>query len=137
MSENPWLIPPPRAVAQAVLESAPVAWSPGTVTGVQGEGTAVSLRAVVRGGVWVVGAHGGAGTPTVTRLLGVVWVADAPGRLPRVLREQLALASGAYPASWCLPWVGAWRLAPAWDQPVPREISRVLHSVLGYREDNP
>ena len=38
-------------------------------------------------------------------LLGLVIVADAPGRLPRPLRELAALVAGGVPRTWHLPWV--------------------------------
>lgn len=44
------------------------------------------------------------------RLLGLVAVADAPGRLPRPLRELLSLISGGVPHLWELPWVEPLRL---------------------------
>ncbi len=51
-------------------------------------------------------------------LLGLVLVADAPGRLPArsaVLRD---LVSGAFPRVWRLPWLEEWRLA-ATTEPLP------------------
>jgi hypothetical protein len=47
--------------------------------------------------------------PTV-RLLGLIAVADAPGKRPRALRELLELISGGVPQTWELPWVEALRL---------------------------
>ncbi len=43
-------------------------------------------------------------------LLGLVTIADAPGRLPRPLKDLLKLVSGGVPRVWNLPWVEAWRL---------------------------
>ncbi|MFG3253217.1 DUF6668 family protein [Streptomyces sp. NPDC048172] len=43
-------------------------------------------------------------------LLGLVVVADAPGRLPRALRDRVRLVSGAVPRLWEIPWVEPWRL---------------------------
>jgi hypothetical protein len=42
-------------------------------------------------------------------LLGLVTVADAPGRLPRPLREMRDLLAGGVPRMWHLPWVEALR----------------------------
>jgi hypothetical protein len=42
-------------------------------------------------------------------LLGLVLMADAPGRLPRVLRELAGVVGGTVPRVWWLPWVEAWR----------------------------
>ncbi|WP_157254803.1 DUF6668 family protein [Nonomuraea typhae] len=47
--------------------------------------------------------------PPDVQLIGLVAVADAPGRLPRPLRELLALVSGGLPRVWQLPWVEALR----------------------------
>src|SRR5690625_7783755 len=43
-------------------------------------------------------------------LLGLVLVADAPGRLSRPLRDLARLVSGGLPRVWNLPWIEAWRL---------------------------
>jgi hypothetical protein len=47
--------------------------------------------------------------PERIELLGLVAVADAPGRLPRSLRELLDLVAGGVPRMWRLPWVEALR----------------------------
>lgn len=44
------------------------------------------------------------------RVLGLVLIADAPGRLPRPLRDLLRVVAGGVPAVWSLPFVNAWRL---------------------------
>lgn len=43
-------------------------------------------------------------------LIGLVLVADAPGRLPKPLRDLARLISGGYPRTWFLSWTEAWRL---------------------------
>lgn len=58
-------------------------------------------------------------------LLGLAVVADAPGRLPKPLRDHLDLVAGAVPAVWFLPWVDALRLGGALDQrsvPAPYRV---------------
>lgn len=50
-------------------------------------------------------------------LLGLVVVADAPGRLPRILRNRVRLVSGAVPRLWEIPWVGPWRLGETYEPP--------------------
>lgn len=149
-------IPPPPAVAAARP------WAPGV------DGLAVRRhirRSAVDGAplLWIVGAHGGAGTSTWARILGVgdagaswpqhvnptrllrivvccrstaaglraaqdvaiEWAsgalpgqlvglvvgADAPGRLPRELRDQLQITSGAFPHCAFVPWQVQWRFA--------------------------
>lgn len=42
-------------------------------------------------------------TPKI-RLLGIVWVADAPGRLPRELSRAVDVASGGAPHAWHIGW---------------------------------
>jgi len=60
-------------------------------------------------------------------LVGLVLIADAPGRLPRALRDLAALIGGGVPRVWSLPWVEAWRTGQA---PVPAnspdEVRRLL-----------
>ncbi|WP_433461845.1 DUF6668 family protein [Spirillospora sp. CA-128828] len=51
-----------------------------------------------------------AGVLPNVRLLGMVVVADAPGKLPRPLKDLLRLISGGVPRVWELPWVEALRL---------------------------
>lgn len=42
-------------------------------------------------------------------VLGLVLVADAPGRIPKPLREFAQLVSGGVPRTWQIPWVERWR----------------------------
>lgn len=44
------------------------------------------------------------------RLLGLLLIADAPGRLPRPLRDLSRLVAGGVPASWSVAWYEPWRL---------------------------
>lgn len=48
-------------------------------------------------------------TPSVD-LLGLVLIADAPGRLPKPLRELSQIVAGGAPRTWRLPWDAALRL---------------------------
>ena len=52
-------------------------------------------------------------------LLGLVLVADAPGRLPARIAGLRDLVGGAFCCSWQLRWIEEWRLAAA-DEPLPR-----------------
>lgn len=47
-----------------------------------------------------------------TTLLGLLVVADVPGRVPPALRRLERLVSAAVPAVWQVPWVAQWRLEP-------------------------
>ncbi|MEU8132473.1 DUF6668 family protein [Streptodolium elevatio] len=42
-------------------------------------------------------------------LLGLVAIADAPGKLPKVLRDALRFVAGGVPRVWQVPWVEEWR----------------------------
>jgi hypothetical protein len=55
-------------------------------------------------------------------LLGLIIVADAPGRLPRPLRELQQIVSGGVPRTWTVPWVEAWRTAPPDETNIPRSV---------------
>ncbi|HSA48630.1 MAG TPA: DUF6668 family protein [Yinghuangia sp.] len=59
--------------------------------------------------------------PGVT-LLGLVAVADAPGRLPRPLAETLRLVAGGVPKAWFVPWIDALRF----DHPLPEKLPKGL-----------
>lgn len=52
------------------------------------------------------------------QLLGLVLIADAPGRLPVRVRELVDLVSGGFCGCWRLPWLEEWRLATA-SEPLP------------------
>lgn len=71
-------------------------------------------------------ARGGTGVD----LVGVVWVADAPGRLPVELRRRRDHVSGAFPESFQVPWVDAWRMGPADGRPAPRRALRGLDILM-------
>ena len=60
------------------------------------------------------------------RLLGLVFIASAPGRTPKPLREFAQLVAGAVPRVWRIPWVEAWQIAPADIQTAPRSLRRML-----------
>lgn len=68
------------------------------------------------------------------KVLGLVIVADAPGRLPRPLRDYARLVSGGVPRTWTVPWIEPWRLG---ETPTlahaPRAVRRLvaeLHAIL-------
>lgn len=178
---SPVPIPPPAAVAAARP------WAPGV------EGLTVRRRirrSTVDGGhhLWIVGAHGGAGTSTWARILnvgdagaswpqhvnptralsivvccrstaaglraaqdvGIEWAsgalpgqlvglvvgADAPGRLPRELRDQLQITSGAFPRYTFVPWQAQWRFAKENDANADhsRRINKIAATVAAWTE---
>lgn len=66
------------------------------------------------------------GTVTGIDLLGLVVVADAPGRRPKVLRDRVQLVSGAVPRLWEIPWVEPWRLG---EPHVPKECAALARDL--------
>lgn len=63
-------------------------------------------------------------------LAGLVVLADAPGRLPKVLQDQIRLVAGAVPHTWQLPWVEEWRRSLTPDvTAVPGAVRNVLEKI--------
>jgi uncharacterized protein DUF6668 len=61
---------------------------------------------------------------------GLVLIADAPGRLPRVLKDFSDLVAGGVPRVWRLPWVEAWRQGePVSANTAPKAIHHFLDDV--------
>ncbi|WP_125778380.1 DUF6668 family protein [Antribacter gilvus] len=61
------------------------------------------------------------------QLFGLVVIADAPGRLPKPLRDLSRVVAGGYPRSWTLPWIESWRLGePIAIETAPREVSNLV-----------
>jgi hypothetical protein len=57
------------------------------------------------------------------QLVGLVLIADAPGRRPKILRELEEVVSGGVPRVWALPWVDAWRVtSPQPGEQLPKEF---------------
>ena len=68
-----------------------------------------------------------AGLVPFAQVLGLVVVADAPGRLPRPLRDMTQLVSGGVPHTWTVPWVEAWRLGePPTAANAPHQVQRMV-----------
>lgn len=64
------------------------------------------------------------------RVAGLVVMADAPGRLPKEIRDFSHVLGGGVPHVWHFPWVDAWRyghdVAP---EKLPKEARTVLEQV--------
>ncbi|WP_436772181.1 DUF6668 family protein [Yinghuangia sp. YIM S09857] len=59
-------------------------------------------------------------------LLGLIAVADAPGRMPKALSDSLRFVAGGLPRLWRIPWVEDWRSAyPSHTGPSIRETVRL------------
>lgn len=67
------------------------------------------------------------GSTPAANVMGLVLVADAPGKLPRQLRDFARLISGGVPRTWSVPWIDSWRLGegPSLSD-VPREVRRLI-----------
>ena len=59
-------------------------------------------------------------------LLGLVLLADAPGRLPRALRDLAGLVAGGAPRCWSIPWIEAWRLG---EPHVTGDVTRLIRDL--------
>ncbi len=103
----------------------------------QGSGTCIPVVLVARSHAeglrtaqsamteWAAGLVGG------VQLLGLAVVADAPGRLPRPLRQLTRLVGGGVPSCWELPWVEEWRRgAPPILEDAPSTYRRFVAGLL-------
>ena len=71
--------------------------------------------------------------PAAVNLLGLVVVADAPGRLPRSLESTIRLVQGGYPRLWRVPFVQMWRVGVAPSASNLPAAGRQLHQDLTAR----
>lgn len=61
------------------------------------------------------------------KVIGLVLVADAPGKLPRQLRDFARLLSGGVPRTWSVPWIESWRVGVGLSiADVPRPVRRLI-----------
>ncbi len=60
------------------------------------------------------------------RLLGLVLVADAPGKVPAPIRDLAKVVGGGAPRVWHVPWVEAWRLGDPVTERTPRAVSKLV-----------
>lgn len=63
------------------------------------------------------------------RLLGLVLVADAPGKTPAPIRDLAKVVGGGAPRVWHVPWVEAWRLGDPVTERVPRPVSKLVSTL--------
>ncbi len=72
-------------------------------------------------------------TPSVD-LLGLVLIADAPGKLPKPLKELAQVVSGGAPRTWRLPWDAAMRLDAENTMSIQRshKLMRNLKTLVAY-----
>lgn len=66
------------------------------------------------------------------QLHGLVLIADAPGRLPKALRDFAHVVAGGVPRVWRVPWVEAWRLGePVCAETAPKAVTAILDDLRG------
>lgn len=68
------------------------------------------------------------GTLPSVRVAGLVRVADAPGRLPRELRDLSKIVAGGFPEVWDIPWIEDYRLGVA-RPALPREAAATIQTI--------
>ncbi|MEV0801996.1 MULTISPECIES: DUF6668 family protein [unclassified Kribbella] len=113
-----WPIPPPPVPTPVVL-----------VARTHGSGLRAAQRAAVE---WASGVVQG------VAVLGLVLIADAPGRLPRVLDDFADIVGGGVPRVWDIPWIEEWRRGEApTPENTPDEVFEVLESIYALRAANP
>jgi hypothetical protein len=117
-ADHRWPIPPPPVPTPVVL-----------VARTHGSGLRAAQRAASD---WASGVVQG------VAVLGLVLIADAPGRLPRVLDDFADIVGGGVPRVWDIPWIEEWRRGedPTPDN-TPDEVFEVLESVYALRAANP
>lgn len=65
-----------------------------------------------------------------SRVMGLVTVADAPGRLPTGLRQLRRHATGGYRYAWHVDWVEAWRCGePVTATTTPRSVRALMAQI--------
>ncbi|MBT2520896.1 DUF6668 family protein [Arthrobacter sp. ISL-28] len=67
------------------------------------------------------------GTSPRVELLGMAIMADAPGKLPKPLKEFASIVGSGAPRHWLLPWVEEWRYDSSY--PPGREYQRFLTDI--------
>lgn len=60
------------------------------------------------------------------RLVGLLLIADAPGKLPAPLRDLAHVVAGGAPRVWHVPWIEAWRLGDPVTEHMPRPVSKLV-----------
>lgn len=64
------------------------------------------------------------------QIAGLVVLADAPGRLPKEIREFAGVVGGGVPHLWHFPWIEAWRFGhDVLPEELPKEARTVLDQV--------
>lgn len=152
----PQLGVPRPAVALPLREGAPGLWILG-VHGGAGETTlAAQLGAWEAGHAWPVSPSGPSRVILVARsdgrgvraaqqavqqwasgmvprveVAGILWSADAPGKIPRSLKDRIRVISGGVPRSWEMPWIEAWRSGASLpNEQLPNAAQKTLKAIF-------
>ena len=76
--------------------------------------------------------HSSGAAGLATELVGLVLIADAPGRLPGRVEAFADLVCGGFARIWQVPWLEEWRLAAATEAlPVHPEVARLITDLRG------
>lgn len=71
------------------------------------------------------------GTLPTVRVAGLVIVADAPGRLPKDLKDLAKVVSGGFPEVWQIPWIEEYRHGA--ERPtLPRDATVTIQTISDY-----
>lgn len=70
-----------------------------------------------------------AGKVPAAELLGLVLMADTPGREPRPVSDFARILAGGMPRLWRIGWVPAWRLGPPEPGALPRAVAAELADI--------
>lgn len=70
-------------------------------------------------------------------VLGLVFVADSPGKPPKALRELAYVIGGGVPRTWLIPWVEAWRVDPPTSENAPRAARKLLKDLSVITDGTP
>ncbi len=99
------------------------------VPGVELSRVVLTTRSSARGlrAAQVAATQWASGLVPFVDLLGLVIVADAPGRLPRPLRDLARVVAGGFPRTWELPWDEGWRLG---EQPLLQGSTRPVQRLI-------
>lgn len=140
MSDNPWLAPV-REPAPEPVAPAPRPWAPGAAVEAVAGLPVAAVEQEPRGGMWVVGAHGGAGTTTLAALLGVgdagrCWPLGPSGSTRVVVVARTSAYGIACAQEAAMQWAaggapGAELVAVAWVADAPGRLPRALAKRLG------
>lgn len=75
--------------------------------------------------------HWSSGELASVELVGLVWMPDSRSRVPKELRREVSILSGAVAHTWTLPWVEDWRSSPPDPERLPKEAVKLIDESQG------